>query len=56
MKKSEIIDALCENHLYDKSDLKGKTKDELKALLFEISDTSNLFPNGRDVDAENWDD
>ena len=33
----------------------GKTKDELEELLNEYSDDSNLYPNGRDYDAEAWD-
>ena len=56
MKKIEIIEELCEYYRYKKDELKGKTKEELLELLNELSNTSNLFPNGRDFDAENLND
>lgn len=51
MKKSELIELLIE-HGEDEKELKKMTKDELEELYEEITDTSNLFPNGRDYDAE----
>lgn len=54
MTKSELIELLIE-HGEDKNELKKMKKDELEELYDELTDTSNLFPNGRDYDAEAWD-
>lgn len=54
MKKSELIEELIE-HGENKEELKKMTKDELEELYEEITDSSDLFPNGRDYDAETWD-
>lgn len=54
MRKSELIELLLE---YDEDikELKKMTKDELEELYEEYTDTSVMFPNGRDYDAENYD-
>lgn len=54
MKKSELIELLLE-YGEDIKELKKMTKDELEELYEEYTDTSDMFPNGRDYDAEAWD-
>lgn len=55
MKKKELIDYLVEEYDEDRKELKKMTKDELQEMLENYTDTSDLFPNGRDYDAEDWD-
>lgn len=56
MTKAEIIEILVDNYREDKEEMKKMKKDELEELLEEYGDHSSLFPNGRDYDAEDWDD
>jgi len=55
MTKTEIIEILVEDYRGDRKELKKMKKDELKELLEEYEDDSSMFPNGRDFDAEGWD-
>lgn len=54
MNKSEIIEFLLKYN-YDYDELKKQSKKELEELFEEHTDTSNLFPNGRDFDSEDED-
>ena len=56
MTKSELIELLVSNYHEDKDELKKMKKDELEELLEEYTDDIDMFPNGRDYDAEDWDD
>lgn len=47
MRKNELIDALMELG-ENREDLKEYNKSELEELLNELTDHSNLYPNGRD--------
>ena len=55
MTKVTIIDILVADYGQDESELKKMTKAEFKALLDDLTDESDMFPNGRDYDAENED-
>lgn len=56
MTKAEIIDILVDYYREDRVELGKMKKDELEELLEEYGDDSSMFPNGRDFDAEDWDD
>jgi hypothetical protein len=56
MTKAEIIEILVDNYREDGERLKRMKKEDLEELLEEYGDDSGMFPNGRDFDAENWDD
>ncbi len=55
MRKAELIDLLVSDYWQDESELKKMTKAELEELLDDLTDESDMFPNGRDYDAENED-
>ena len=55
MTKAELIDLLVSDYGQDESELKKMTKAELKALLDDLTDHSDMYPNGRDYDAEDED-
>lgn len=55
MTKAELIDLLVSDYGQDKAELEEKTPTELKALLDDLTDHSDMYPNGRDYDAENED-
>lgn len=55
MKKADLIDLLVSDYWQDEKELKKMTKAELEELLDELTDESNMFPNGRDYDAEDED-
>ncbi|WP_367569022.1 hypothetical protein [Lacrimispora sp.] len=52
MTKNDMIDLLVGNYREDKSEMKKLKKVDLKELLEEYNDGADLFPNGRDYDAE----
>ena len=54
VKKSEIIEFLLKYN-YDYDELKKQKKEELEELFEEHTSTSDVFPNGRDVDSEDED-
>lgn len=56
MRKAELIEILVDNFKEDMEKLKKMKKEELEELLEEYGDDSSMFPNGRDFDAEDWDD
>lgn len=55
MRKAELIDLLVSDYWQDEAELKKMTKAELEELLDDLTDESDMFPNGRDYDAENED-
>ena len=55
MTKAQLIEHLVNNYQQDKAELEEKTPTELKALLDDLTDHSDMYPNGRDYDAENED-
>lgn len=54
MKKSEIIEIL-KKYNCDCEELKGQSKEDLEELLQEYRDDSDMYPNGRDFEAEDED-
>ena len=52
MTKSDIIDLLVGNHREDKSEMEKLKKADLVEKLKEYNDGADLFPDGRDYDAE----
>lgn len=55
MRKFDLIEYLVKKYQRDYEELKDMTKEELEELLDELEDDSDLFPNGRDFDAEDED-
>ena len=55
MTKAELIDLLVSDYWQDESELKKMTKAELEDLFDDLTDHSDMFPNGRDYDAEDED-
>lgn len=56
MLKQEIIYRLLEIGVpYTKSELQKMDKADLKEMLNELTDSSEMFPNGRDYDSEDED-
>lgn len=56
MRKAEKIERLLELcHWFTEAELKKKKVEELDELLDEFTDDSDLYPNGRDYDAEDED-
>ena len=51
MRKFDLIEYLVKKYQRDYEELKDMSKEELEELL----DDSDLFPNGRDFDAEDED-
>ena len=52
MSKSELIDLLVSDYWQDEDELKEMNKAALEDLLADLTDESDMFPNGRDYDAE----
>ena len=55
MRKFDLIEYLVRKYQRDYEELKDMSKEELEELLVELEDDSDLFPNGRDFDAEDED-
>ena len=55
MSKFDLIEYLVRKYQQDYEELKDLSKKELEDLLAELEDDGDLFPNGRDFDAENED-
>ena len=55
MRKFDLIEYLVKKYQRDYEELKDMSKEELEELLVELEDDSDLFPNGRDFDAEDED-
>lgn len=55
MNKQEIIEVLVSNYMQDEDEVKAMSKKDLKSLLDDLEDESDMFPNGRDYDAEDED-
>lgn len=55
MRKDEIINILVSNYHEDVREMKKMKKAELEELLEEYGDDSDMFPNGRDFEAEDED-
>ena len=55
MSKFDLIEYLVRKYQQDYEELKDLSKKELEDLLEELEDDGDLFPNGRDFDAENED-
>ena len=55
MRKFDLIEYLVRKYQRDYEELKDMSKEELVELLVELEDDSDLFPNGRDFDAEDED-
>ena len=55
MKKSELVKLLVDKYYQDYNEMKLSTKEELEELLRDLEDTSDMYPNGRDFDAEDED-
>ena len=56
MKKSELIVAIHEiDSSRDELELKKLSKEELEELYEDLTDDSDMYPNGRDYDAEDED-
>lgn len=56
MRKNEKIQYILENNSsYDREKLEEMTKEELNRIFADESDNSDMFPNGRDYDAEDED-
>lgn len=56
MRKAEKIEILLQYSSWlDKDELQKLSSKELDELIDELSDTSDLYPNGRDYDAEDED-
>lgn len=57
MTRKELLDTLCEEYGEDFDEIKYKRTETLRNLLREVCDdaTSDLYPNGRDYDAEDED-
>lgn len=55
MSRQELIYYLVEKYQEDYEALKDMTKEELEDLLEDLEDDGDLFPNGRDFDAEDED-
>lgn len=56
MTKKEMIEILVKIYHESEEEMKKLKKEDLKSLLEDFGDGSNMFPNGRDYDSENWDD
>lgn len=52
MRKNELIKILVDNYFQDYDEVSSLTKEELEELLEELEDSSDMYPNGRDFDAE----
>lgn len=56
MSKSEKIQYILEwDSSYTEEDLKKLSNKELDSIITDINDDSDMFPNGRDYDAEDED-
>ena len=55
MSKFDLIEYLVRKYQQDYEELKDLSKKELEDLLAELEDDGDLFPNGRDFDAEDED-
>lgn len=55
MGKDELIDILVSCYREDKADMKSLSKEELEELYEAYNDDSDMFPNGRDFEAEDED-
>ena len=56
MSKSEKIQYILEwESSYTEDDLKKLSNKELDSIITDINDDSDMFPNGRDYDAEDED-
>lgn len=56
MSKSEKIQYILEwDSSYTEEDLKKLSNKELDSMITDINDDSDMFPNGRDYDAEDED-
>lgn len=56
MKKDEKIEILLQYSPWlDETELKQMTVAELDELIDDLSDDSDMYPNGRDYDAEDED-
>lgn len=56
MNKNDMINRILEiSSLYDKKTLSNMSKDDIDEIFEDITDTSDMFPNGRDFDAEDED-
>lgn len=57
--KKEMIQIMKDNFWHPSTDEKskwGEVKEEYDTFLDEISSDIDMYPNGRDLDAENYDD
>lgn len=58
--REALLDYLEEECDYDREELEENDLEELKSMyedyVEEITDDSTMFPNGRDYDAEDFDD
>lgn len=55
MRKADLIDLLVSDYGQDEAELEIMTESELKELFDDLTDESDMFPNGRDYDAEDED-
>lgn len=55
MTKGELIEVLVSDYWQDEDELKEMNKSALEDLLADMTDPSDMFPNGRDYDAEDED-
>ena len=56
MKKQELIDYLVDTYHEDTNELKNMTKDELKEILENYEDHSDMFPHDDEFDGSHeWD-
>ena len=52
MKKNELIRILVDCFYQDEKEMREMTKEELEEMYRDLEDTSDMYPNGRDFDAE----
>ena len=52
MRKNELVKLLVDKYFQDYDEMVSSTKEELEELLEELEDSSDMYPNGRDFDAE----
>ena len=55
MRKADLIDLLVSDYGQDEAELEIMTESELKELFDDLTDESDMLPNGRDYDAEDED-
>ncbi len=56
MNRNEKIQYILEREsLYDRDELRAMSDEELDLTIADIDDDSDMYPNGRDYDAEDED-